>query len=190
MEWILNVMKQETIGTKQLMLISVLTEDKPGILHKIIDLVTQFQCSIEKCRLVTLGSEANISLLLSASWSVLAKLETQLPSIENQNGFTIIKKRTEPRHYPESNLLPYSVELISIERENLIKDISEFFSDQNIHIYEFSNNPYQSHTGAKMISLRMRVYIPAAYQISDIRENFLLLCEELNIDAIIEPERL
>lgn len=183
-------MKRENISAKQFMLISVFAKDRPGILHQVVGLLTQYQCAIEKCRLATLGAEVNITLLLGGSWDAIAKLETQLPGIESKYELSITKKRTELRQYPESNLLPYSVELISIEKEGLIQEISEFFSDQNINIYELSSNRYQSHTGTKMTSLRMRIYIPAAYQISEIRENFLLLCEDLNIDAIIEPERL
>jgi glycine cleavage system transcriptional repressor len=40
-----------------------------------------------------------------------------------------------------------------------------------------------------MFSLTMSVNIPAATQISDLRERFILFCDDLNLDAIIEPEK-
>lgn len=182
-------MAKNTAPGKQYMVISVFAEDKPGILYEVSEQFAQYQCTIEKSRMAVFGSEVIMSILLTANWDALAKLETQLPSIEKKFNLTISTKRTSYRGWPEKEILPYTVELIAVQDANIIKEISAFFASQSLNLYELRSNTYKSHTGAEMFSLMMRVYIPAHYRISEIRENFLVLCEDMNIDAILEPER-
>ena len=43
------------------------------------------------------------------------------------------------------------------------------------------------HTGTPMFSMRLKVEIPADISISRLREEFFEFCDELNLDAVIEP---
>jgi glycine cleavage system transcriptional repressor len=40
-----------------------------------------------------------------------------------------------------------------------------------------------------MFSVHMTVDIPASTQISALREEFMELCDQLNLDAVIEPAK-
>jgi glycine cleavage system transcriptional repressor len=44
-----------------------------------------------------------------------------------------------------------------------------------------------THTGAPMFSVQMAVNIPATVHISGLREEFMDFCDQLNVDAIMEP---
>jgi glycine cleavage system transcriptional repressor len=53
------------------------------------------------------------------------------------------------------------------------------------------NNSYVSNPQQiTMFSLAMRILIPADIQLSDLREQFVAMCDTLNVDAYLEPERM
>ncbi|MEJ2397928.1 MAG: glycine cleavage system protein R, partial [Gammaproteobacteria bacterium] len=47
-----------------------------------------------------------------------------------------------------------------------------------------------AHTGSPMFTLSMTVEIPAATHISSLREQFMEFCDQLNLDAIMEPVKI
>ena len=44
-----------------------------------------------------------------------------------------------------------------------------------------------AHTGTPMFSVHLSVDIPANMQISGLRDEFMDFCDQLNVDAVIEP---
>ena len=50
-----------------------------------------------------------------------------------------------------------------------------------------STTLFAQQTGAPMVSLHMSLAIPASTHIATLREDFMILCDELNLDAVLEP---
>jgi len=44
-----------------------------------------------------------------------------------------------------------------------------------------------AHTGTPMFSVHLTVDIPASLQIALLRDEFMDFCDQLNLDAVIEP---
>jgi len=44
-----------------------------------------------------------------------------------------------------------------------------------------------AHTGAQMFSVYMVVHVPTRIHIAALREEFMDLCDHMNLDAILEP---
>jgi glycine cleavage system transcriptional repressor len=44
-----------------------------------------------------------------------------------------------------------------------------------------------AHTGTPMFSVHLTVDIPASQQISALRDEFMDFCDQLNLDAVMEP---
>ena len=64
---------------KQLLVISALGEDRPGIVDELSELILDAGCNIEDSRATVLGGEFAVMLLVSGRWNAVAKLETGLP---------------------------------------------------------------------------------------------------------------
>ncbi|HCP04400.1 MAG TPA: glycine cleavage system protein R, partial [Pseudomonas sp.] len=65
-----------------------------------------------------------------------------------------------------------------------------FFQHLNIDIEELHSFTYLAqHTGTAMLNLTLTIAIPVQTQLSWLREQFLDFCDELNLDAVIEPWR-
>lgn len=172
------------------LVISALGKDGPGIVDKLSLAILDAGCSVFDSRMTVLGGEFAIIMLVSGKWNELVKLEDQLPSLETRLGLNLNSRRTEaePNH---QELITYTVEVIAIDHPGIVHQIAGFFSARSINIRELNTSRYAAaHTGTPMFSLTMTVDIPTTVRIAPLREEFLDFCDDLNMDAVIEPIKL
>jgi glycine cleavage system transcriptional repressor len=169
------------------LVITALGKDKPGIVDKLSETVTNCSCNIVDSRMTVLGGEFAVILLVSGKWNELAKLEDALQAQREALELTITCKRTEPGEIAK-NLMPYSVEVISIDHPGIVYELAHFFSSRNINIQELNTTRYSAaHTGTPMFAVHMTANIPADTHVATLRDDFLDFCESQNMDATIEP---
>jgi glycine cleavage system transcriptional repressor len=174
----------------QQLALTLLTTENSKILVQLTKLLATYNCQIQSSRITTLGSELGMLLLLSAPWNELAKLETHLPEFAQKHNVLLHFQRTQPKTAEGSKWIPYTVELIAHDNTGIIETIIEFFTEAGITIYEVQNNTYMTNPlNIPMFSLAMRILVPADTQLSELREKFSIVCDFLNIDAYLEPER-
>lgn len=169
------------------LVITALGSDRPGIVNELAHNIKEHECNIEDSRMSVLGGEFAVMLLISGNWNTIAKLQDQLANLEEKLGMRIIAKSTASRH-SSKKVLPYAVEVISIDHPGIVNNLANFFSTRNINIEEMSTSSYAAaHTGTPMFSVHIEVGIPATMSISDLRESFMDFCDNLNLDAVLEP---
>jgi glycine cleavage system transcriptional repressor len=169
------------------LVLTALGKDRPGIVNQLSMSIMDCGCNIVDSRMTVLGGEFAVILMISGKWNELTKLEDSLPALQERLDLTVNAKRTETgkRH---NNLMPYNVEVVSIDHPGIVHDIASFFSLRNINIHELATNSYAAaHTGTPMFSISMIVDIPADMRIASLREEFLDFCDDLNMDAVLEP---
>jgi glycine cleavage system transcriptional repressor len=134
-----------------------------------------------------LGGHFAIITLVSGQWNELARLEAQLPELEKKLGMTIISRHTELKA-PQISVIPYSVEVVSIDHPGIVYNLTSFFYARDINIENVNTTTYSApHSGAPMFALEMTVNMPDYIPIGQLRDDFLDYCDELNLDAHIEP---
>jgi glycine cleavage system transcriptional repressor len=126
-------------------------------------------------------------LMLSGTWDAIAKIESMLPRLENQLQIKTLAQRTEPRRR-EGDLMPYAIEVVSVDQLGIVHDITQFFAQRDIGIEEmFSGSYAAAHTATPMFSLHMTISVPTNLSIAGLRGEFMDFCDHLNLDAIMEP---
>jgi glycine cleavage system transcriptional repressor len=96
-------------------------------------------------------------------------------------------RRTAERPARE-DMVPYSVDVVCIDQAGIVSGLSGFFAARGIDIGELSTRNYSAaHTGAQMFSVYMVVNVPARIHVGALREEFMDFCDEMNLDAILEP---
>lgn len=169
------------------LVISALGNDRPGIVDKLSGAILREGCNIADSRMTVLGGEFAIMLMVEGNWNTLAKLEDSVPELEKQLGLTIIAKRTGNRAASNSTL-PYGVEVVALDHPGIVHHLASFFSQRNINIEDMITNSYAAaHTGTQMFSVQMTVGIPSTEHISTLRDEFLEFCDDMNLDAVLEP---
>ena len=171
------------------LVITALGQDKPGIVDKLTENVLDCNCNIVDSRMSVLGGEFAVMLMVSGKWNQLTKLEDALSAAGETLGLAITCKRTEPNK-TTTNLMPYSVEVVSIDQPGIVHELAHFFSSRKINIQELNTTQYSAaHTGTPMFAVHLTANIPASLHVAGLRDEFLDFCESQNMDATIEPMR-
>ena len=172
---------------KQLIVLSAVGTDKSGVVKDISKAILDCGGNIEESRMAALGAEFAVLLLISGNWHTLTKLEKALDGLTRKDGLTITIKKTGERNDLE-NCLPYGVDVVCLDQPGIVFHLSEFFAARNIEIADLATRKYgAAHTGAPMFSVQMTINIPGDAPIAQLRDEFLDLCEQLNLDSILEP---
>ncbi|MEE9343333.1 MAG: ACT domain-containing protein [Gammaproteobacteria bacterium] len=172
--------------TNQLV-ITAIGEDQPGLVDQLSKNILEYSCNIADSRMMVLGGEFAILILVEGSWNAIAKLEDHLAATDNSLDLQITVKRTATRKRP-ANSLPYSVDVIALDHPGIVHELARFFSHRTINIHDLSTSSYAAaHTGSPMFSVHIMLDIPEDVHIAGLREEFQAYCDQLNLDACIEP---
>ena len=171
----------------QLIVLSAVGTDRPGVVKDITKVILDCGGNIEESRMTSLGAEFAVLLLISGNWHTLEKLEKTLDRLRVGDGLSISIKKTGAAAIRE-DCMPYAVDVVSLDHPGIVYHLAEFFAAREIEIAEVATRRYAAaHTGAPMFSVQMNVNIPGSLQISQLRDEFHDLCEQLNLDSILEP---
>ena len=174
-------------NNKNLLVLTALGEDRPGLVANLTEAITQQQCSICESRMSLLGGEFAIIMLVEGQWNNIAKLEQTLPALQDSLNLTLQIKHTEQRT-EQAKAIPYSVEVLAQDNPGIVHKVTDFFCNRKINIHDLQTDSFNAaHTGTKMFALAITIEIPTSMHIAGLREDFLEFSDDLNLDAIIEP---
>jgi glycine cleavage system transcriptional repressor len=158
-----------------------------GLVQVLYKVVADCGGSIRVCRMTALGSDIAMLMLVAGNWHSMARIETDLSKLGESSGITIQVRRTVQRPVRE-DMVPYSVDVVCIDQAGIVSGLSGFFAARGIDIGELSTRNYAAaHTGAQMFSVYMVVNVPSRIHVGALREEFMDFCDQMNLDAILEP---
>ena len=169
------------------LVISAVGSNRDGLVDALAKAIKDAGCNILDSRMAVLGGEFSMMLLLVGAWDAIVKVEGTLPRLEAKHGIKFVSKRTEARK-PGPSLMPYAVDVVSSDHSGIVYDIAKFFSDREIGIEDMYTSSYPAvHSGTRMFSLHMTLSVPTNNSIATLRGEFMDLCDNLNLDAVMEP---
>ncbi len=172
---------------KQHLAILAIGSDRIGLVHDLSKTIADCGGSISESRMTALGSEFAVLVLVAGNWHAVARIETELKKMAETAGITLQVRRTEPRAAQEDRV-PYSVDVVCLDQTGIVSALSGFFAARGIDLTEMSTRSYAAaHTGAPMFGVYMVVSVPSSVHLGAMREEFMDLCDHLNLDAILEP---
>lgn len=171
----------------QLIVLSAVGSDRPGVVKDLSKAILECGGNIEESRMAALGAEFAVLMLISGNWHTLTKLEKALDELKGKDELSITIKKTGERP-AQADCIPYGVDVICLDQPGIVYHLSEFFAVRDIEIADVATRRYAAaHTGAPMFSVQMTVNIPGSVPIAQLRDEFLDLCEQHNLDSILEP---
>ena len=165
------------------LVITALGVDRPGIVDELSHALSQHDLNIEDSRMSVLGGEFAILMLVSGKSNSINAFSNELQALEDSLGMKLLVKATQKK--PDKlTLAPYTVEVVSMDHPGIVRDIARFFSSRKINILDLHTSRYAAaHTGTPMFALHMTVEISAELPIGKLREEFVTMCDQLNLDA-------
>lgn len=169
------------------LIINVLSDNGAQFLDKLLTTVSDSECSTNEIRLSKLNFATSAYLLVEGKWNHIAKLESNLEAIKKQLNVQILTLRSENKH-TELKGIPFTLEVISLEKEHVIPDICVFLLEHNISIIDLNGSSYHhSYVDTPVFSCKFIITVPPEQRLFALRGEFTDLCDQLNIDAILEP---
>ena len=84
--------------------------------------------------------------------------------------------------------MPYAIDIVSLDQQGIVFNLANFFTSRDIEIADVATRSYAAaHTGSPMYTIQMAINVPSSVNIAQFREEFLEICDRLNLDAILEP---
>jgi glycine cleavage system transcriptional repressor len=184
----LNSQKNFFKNTMQLA-ITVLGNNQINFIAEILPVVRDCNCNIVEIRSSHLGQSAAAYLLIQGNWNQIAKFENTLDNIQKRLEIKIHTLRPEQKDKVKGkDCVPYSLETISLDKDSVVESITSFLFDRDIEIEELTGSSYQaSYIQSAVFSTKFIILIPPQLHLLSLREEFLDFCDQLNIDAILEP---
>jgi len=171
------------------LVISALGNDKPGIVNELSKAILDQGGNITESRMTVLGGEFAMMLLVIGSQDCIDNIISKLDKTGEKLNLTLIAKQTKPQE-AEQKRIPYQITVVSMDHPGIIHNISDFLSSRNLNIEEIETNTYAAaHTGTTMFSLDMIISVPADSSMRTLRDEFLIFCDDLNLDASLESKR-
>ncbi|MDJ0910308.1 MAG: ACT domain-containing protein [Woeseiaceae bacterium] len=171
----------------QLIVLSAIGSDRAGIVQDISKVILSCGGNIEESRMTTLGSEFAVLMLVSGNWHTLDRLERGLDKIRDADDLTFAIRPTNERPARE-DLMPYMVDVISLDQQGIVFNISNFFASREIEIADVATRRYSAaHTGSPMFAVQMSVNVPNSVNLAHLRDDFADLCDRMNLDGILDP---
>jgi len=183
----LPVVNDPNAPGKQHLAVSAIGGDHTGMVHELTRVITDCGGNIAESRMAALGSEFAVLMLVTGNWHTLARIESELGRLADGGAVSVHLRRTEARA-SRKDLLPYSIDIVSLDQTGIVAGLSGFFASRNIDIGEVATRSYAAaHTGAPMFAVQMTINVPARLHVAQLREEFMDYCDSMNLDAILEP---
>ncbi|MCL4779490.1 MAG: glycine cleavage system protein R [Gammaproteobacteria bacterium] len=171
---------------EKLLAVTAIGPDRAGVVRDLSQAINAAGGSIRESRMIALGTEFAVMMLVSGNWHTVAKLQNSLLALQQQSDLTVTVRETQPR--PAEAAAPYTIDVVTLDHEGIVFGLSNFFATRNLEISEVNTRRYNApHTGALMFSVQMTVNVPRSVHVATLREEFLEYCDEQNLDAVMEP---
>lgn len=169
------------------LIISAIGDNNPQALNELFLLIAKNECNVEESRMTLLGSHIAIIIMITGHWNTIAKVEAALTNL--QKNFLLTVQRT-PAYKIKEDVFPYLVSIVGLNQSHIVYEAINFFVQQGIIIDDIQTTTYAaSLAGTTMLEINLRVGVSATLSIADFREQFAVLCDELNLDGSLEPEK-
>lgn len=170
--------------------LTVLGRNRPDLIIELTRAIKEAKCTVVESRMTELGQEFAGHLMVEGNWNHVARLENALEALASRFNLKIQTLRAEDSEPPaeEEPGLPYAIDLFATDQINNIHDLSEFLASRGVSILDLSSSRYPApYTTAPLFLAHMIVRIPQGMRIVSLRDEFLDFCDQLNLDAILEP---
>lgn len=171
---------------EKLLAVTAIGPDRSGLVRDLSEVVTGAGCNIQESRMMSLGSEFAVLMLVAGNWHAIGKVRDRLERLQRDANLTITLRDAEAR--AGGRAAPYLVDVVTLDHEGIVLGLSGFFAGRGLEIAELSTRRYNApHTGAPMFAVQMTVNVPAEVHTASLREDFMEYCDAENLDAVFEP---
>jgi glycine cleavage system transcriptional repressor len=163
--------------------------DRVGIVEEVTKVLLGLGGNVETSRMVRLGGEFAMLMLVSLPAERLAGLDSALEYLTVQ-GYQVCTSRVDRTHAEaHPGWLPYQLEVHGADHEGIIHEIAQGLSQQGISIESMETGTTQaSMSGTPLFTMKASLIVPTSLAGRDWMGELIEAGHELNVDIRVSAE--
>jgi glycine cleavage system transcriptional repressor len=175
------------MADKEHLILTAIGPDRVGLVEKISEFISRHGCNIEDSKMAVFCGEFAVIVLISGDGAGLVKLARDYREIEAETGLSISIKTPSARKTGDF-ALPYKLTASCMDHPGIVYQISAVLRDLGINIESMETKTYAAPvSGTPLFQLEAGLAVPARTNINQLRERFIEIQREQNIDIDITP---
>ena len=163
----------------------------PSLIVEMTRAIKEAKCNIIESRLTELGTHFAGHFLVEGNWNHIARLENSLDALGNRFELKVNHQRIQESEEPieeEDQGLPYAIDIFATDQINNVHELTEFLDSRGIEILDMSTSRQAApFTGSPLFLAHIVIKVPPGTRMISLRDEFLDFCDQMGLDAILEP---
>ncbi|NQT60829.1 MAG: hypothetical protein HQ557_17815 [Bacteroidetes bacterium] len=167
--------------------LSALGPDRVGIVKDISSVIKDFSCNIEESRMINLGGEFAVIMLLDGSENDINQLVDNSNCWKGLEDLHITLKKTTPSHTKKTGI-PYLIKTLSLNTPGIVHAVTNLLQEKGLSIIELETDTSAApFTGSPMFSMHIEFITESMGLIDQLREDLHEIGHEADIDIQLIP---
>ncbi len=168
-------------------ILTAIGADRPGLVDEVSEYAFSRGANIEDSRMVNLRGQFAMMVLLGGSEETISRLRQDLESLYRQTSLRGELHEAGPTTAGTEGL-PFKLTGTALDQPGLVHRVSHLLRESHVNIESLETRlrpaPY---TGAPMFDMELILAVPRTASLSQLRQNLMKLCDELNVDWELQP---
>ena len=161
--------------------------DRVGFVENVTKRVFEFGANVEQSRMVRLGGEFSVIMLISVEDGAYSGLQAGIQKLTDE-GFHVSTRETVVSPSKYDGWLPYTIEVNGADHEGIIHTVTGSLAERGINIESLSTGRVPAPmSGTPLFTMTAVVVAPPAVTLTALRAALGSLGEKLNVDTDVEP---
>ncbi len=158
-------------------------------LADLLGVIQQQHCRALDSHLIAFEQRVVFAIRIAGHWDRVTRVESALREFARSQALEI-QAQHEKTTAEREPVLPYVLDAIGLESADMLAVIARFCAKQEVILRDISTRAYRpARSSERLIQLRAQIELPARCHLGQFKTDFFDLCDSLNFDAAIEPER-
>lgn len=164
--------------------ISLIGKDRIGIVDEATGLLLDLNANIETSRMIRLGGEFAMLMLVSLPAGEVGRVEKKLGIFSNQ-GFSVT---INPTQHSGAQAMPgwhpFQIEVQGADHEGIVHEISHYLSGNGINIESMETDITQApESGAPLFTMTAQVLVPPSLNAQHLQNELREVGNRVNVDV-------
>lgn len=170
--------------------LSVLGQDRPGIVAKISSLLAALECNIEDISQTILQGEFAAIFIFSLQDIKWDNIVNTLKKELSQDGLTVkIKELAKPYFWTNKKTEQFIITAIGSDRVGQIAKLTQIIADFNCNIFNLKAS-YKSDTYPDKIVMFYEIEIPENISLKKLKESLIEAGKSLGLEIILQHKNI
>jgi glycine cleavage system transcriptional repressor len=169
------------------LVLSALGTDRPGLVAELTQFLVKQGANVEESRMVTLGAEFGVMMLLSGPADACERIAAEGASFASSLGLQLLTRPTrDPREQRPAKAIPYEIRLEAIDREGIVHALAEELRRLDLNIVDLETSSFAApFSGGTLFRLEATVDVPPGKPLRVLRDALDALADRENLDIEI-----